>query len=471
LTNILEIGELKVIRCFADKILESLQGAIKDEVIEVRKQINTCAVRLGEKFEFEVWQNWVCSKLKDEKLSTPDYHVRTLLLLQGLLEGQSATNFSKERSAALENLLFELREFRRFDDQEEICIASQSCLCMMLEKFSKEDFTESSLEYLLTSLLRLENLSVVRNWDVKETFGAIHGKIEDLLQDSLRNIYISSFKPLFNHFTDQRQWNMSLFCTFLVRCSCCVGCFSNLVVPLLGEKIERVKIETKHTVMDTICTMLESTNPDDFDEKQIQVLLMKICIPLCKWKVGKIASKVRSLAMEAVYSLFQRNFVNDELLKSNFKAYFPSLISNTDDDWDDTIRRHSVLAIICILKRIKCFEQIDVDLSAVSVRLIARLDDTHDDIRVSALLGLEQLIPTHFSFDKSCLLTCVEAALIHLDDMNAEIQDKSFAFLTKCIYIAPLEIADKLSSFEGVHSKTEHCKQLKLLIEQIIAQL
>lgn len=50
------------------------------------------------------------------------------------------------------------------------------------------------------------------------------------------------------------------------------------------------------------------------------------------------------------------------------------------------------------------------------------MDDTHDDIRVSALLGLEQLIPTFFSFDKSCLLTCVEAALIHLDDMNSEIQ-------------------------------------------------
>lgn len=466
LTNILEIGELEIIVSFSEKLLTTLQGAIQDDMIEVRKQIQTCAIRLGEKFEFKIWHNWICANLNDEKLTTPEYHVRTLMLLRALLEGQSATEFSSEKMETLEDLLVQIRDFRRFDDTEQILISTSACLLVTLEKFSKEDLTESSIEYILETLLHLETTSSRRNWENLD-FDSIHESVANAAQNSVRDVYISFFKPLFNYFTSKDQWSMCLFCTFLIRCSCCVGCFSELVVPLLGAKIQQENIETKQTVMSAICTILEHTNADDFDVKQVEVLLLKICVPLCKWKVGKIAAKVRSSAMKAVFSLFQHNFVCDDLLKRGFSSYFPSLVSNSDDDWDETIRRHCILSIISILKRIKFVEEMNVDLSKLPQKLIARLDDAQDDIRMSALLALEELIPTCLSSDKKILLKCVEAALIHLDDTNTEIQERCFSFLSKCIFLAPREIESKLDEFEGIHSKVEHCKELKKLILQI----
>ena len=63
-----------------------------------------------------------------------------------------------------------------------------------------------------------------------------------------------------------------------------------------------------------------------------------------------------------------------------------------------------------------------VDLVALTRCLVARLDDSRDDIRCLALQALEEMINLLFKFDLPRLLEAIDAALIHLDDTNELVQ-------------------------------------------------
>ena len=103
---------------------------------------------------------------------------------------------------------------------------------------------------------------------------------------------------------------------------------------------------------------LNASLPSSLDIKFRQELVSTCLLPLCKWKVGKQAAKVRSLALNVIRTTLEDGSLpKDVLIKCLLAAQ-----SNADDDWDPSVRNNCVFILMSTVKLLKMQDFCDCNI-------------------------------------------------------------------------------------------------------------
>eukprot|EP00494_Astrolonche_serrata_P002097 UN02103 len=160
---------------------------------------------------------------------------------------------------------------------------------------------------------------------------------------------------MFQKILTKKTFNHNLYCCLLLRSRNAIGPYFSLIIPTIAKHldIDNTDGQLQKKVIDTLCKVTMNTTLNTFLDKDIEILMMKLYYPLIKWRIGREAAVLRKLALDGILILFQKGFVADDLLERYYTDLMKTIISCTDDDWDDSIRNYSIQIITYLIQNYK----------------------------------------------------------------------------------------------------------------------
>jgi dynein assembly factor 5 len=155
-----------------------------------------------------------------------------------------------------------------------------------------------------------------------------------------------------------------------------------------------------------------------------ECLITQILIPNLVWRVGRVEATVRKVSLAACYGLLRAGAAQPQCLYAVAGQLVPLIASHMDDS-EHTPRVMSVYCLSVLFERLRgAFA--DQSLSELYPKLLKRLDDSNDDVRIAVCVCLQQFFQCGASpsaYSNTLLQYSLEQLLIHLDDANEQIQD------------------------------------------------
>lgn len=438
------------------QIFSCIEDGIEDDVQGIRKQFEDCGRLVGVHFPFALWQEWISSRFSDQKVSSSRTFSRILGTLRAFLTGFAELPFVPEEIPNFEHLCQCIDSNRKFQEEVEILEHYLRIMAFMCGRFDSH-WSVKAQQSAIECILNLDAQMQIHSCDFSISVKNILDTFTDTLKKPRQELFHLHFDALFDRLSTP-QVQVNTFCSLMRNCKC-LEKNMNRVLPVMTAILNDRADESRLILLDALNISISSHLGAEFCSQ----LISECLLPLCKWRVGRQAAEVRAIVLQIVCLLLQ----GDEPLQSNvLLSTLLAAQSNADDDWNPTVRQNCVLILTSILKTLKMQDYSEVDLVALTRCLVARLDDSRDEIRCLALKALEEMINLLFEKDMPRLLESVDAALIHLDDTNEKVQNHAFSFLSKSVYAAPSEILSRLEASQSLHSNSKWCNELMLMTRQ-----
>eukprot|EP00981_Chlorochromonas_danica_P000674 scaffold146_cov171-Ochromonas_danica.AAC.23 len=152
-------------------------------------------------------------------------------------------------------------------------------------------------------------------------------------------------------------------------------------------------------------------------------IMHTVLLPNLIWRIGRVEATIRKVALAASFALLKGGAIPFETLFKIASDLVPLLVSNLDD-METSPRLMAALSLTVIFDRLKGVFS-DQSIQEIYPKLIARLDDSSDEVRAAICQTL-----TAF-FKAGATKTCYHATMvdyvldqlfIHLDDIQQNIQ-------------------------------------------------
>ena len=181
-------------------------------------------------------------------------------------------------------------------------------------------------------------------------------------------------------------------------------------------------------------------------------IVKEIIVPNLIWKIGRVEATVRKVALATAYGLLKAGATRAESLARSATDLVPLVVSNLDD-MESTPRQIACLCLTVLFERLRgAFG--DNAVREMYPKLIARLDDSNDAVRISACATLQMFLQcAHKSYFSGTTIDYIlDQLFIHLDDPDPAIQEA----VLPVIVIAANHIDKDLVVKKAENSKNSH---------------
>lgn len=196
-------------------------------------------------------------------------------------------------------------------------------------------------------------------------------------------------------------------------------------------------------------------------ESSAQAIIHDIIMPNLIWRVGRVEATIRKVALAIAYNILKAGAVNTNTLVAIASELVPLLVSHLDD-MESSPRLMAAFSLTVIFDRLKGFFS-DQIIREMYPKLIARLDDSNDEVRMAICLTLKAFLSC--GVNVQCYLgTLIDYSLdqlfIHLDDPNPAVQQAVFQTIESSIWIQSDLILKKAESNRLSHRSPIFCEKL-----------
>lgn len=188
--------------------------------------------------------------------------------------------------------------------------------------------------------------------------------------------------------------------------------------------------------------------------------LREVLMPPLVWRVGKTAAAVRFYAIVALGSFFRHGLISRDLLVDALTWSQPAVLPNVhscleEDYYADT--RQATCHVMDGLLRIVAGKLTYDQKRLIYAELLKRLDDSNDAIRIAATKTLTGFFDAMADFDATNVGYIVDGMLIHMDDMNAEVQEAVCQSLLHLATLHPGVVKVKVTEARDKHRAGHFC--------------
>lgn len=189
--------------------------------------------------------------------------------------------------------------------------------------------------------------------------------------------------------------------------------------------------------------------------------IMKVgLVPNLVWRIGRVESTVRKVALAACYCLLRAGAIKAESLFKVAPDIVPLLVSHLDDS-DASPRTISCLCLAVIFNRLKgAFGEQAVH--EMYPKLLKRLDDSSDSVRAAACGMLEsffQCAPPN-CYSTTTLDYSLDQLFIHLDDTSRIIQEAVYRVIIAASALNKELVLKKCDKSRATHRSTAMCDKV-----------
>jgi hypothetical protein len=197
-----------------------------------------------------------------------------------------------------------------------------------------------------------------------------------------------------------------------------------------------------------------------------EIIFLDIIVVNLVWRVGRVESTIRKVALAVCYGVLKAGAVSTENLFKVAQELVPLLVSHLDDS-ESTPRQLSCLCLSVFFDRMKQYFS-DQSIREIYPKLIARLDDSSDIVRITACSTLEKFLQC--GVNKNCYTgTLIDYVLdqlfIHLDDGDESIQNSVFNVIVVASNIDKNLVVKKAHENRVSHRTTKMCDRVLFEVE------
>ena len=197
-----------------------------------------------------------------------------------------------------------------------------------------------------------------------------------------------------------------------------------------------------------------------------EVVIKDIILPNLVWRVGRVEATIRKVALAACYGMLKAGSVKHEVLYKVAATLVPRICSNLDDQ-ESTPRQISCLCLTVLFDRLKgAFG--DQALREIYPKLIARLDDSSDAVRLSICSTLNQFLqcsPIKEHYRGTMIDYILDQLFIHLDDPDLNIQNAVLSVIVTAGDIDKDRVLKKAESNRLSHRSPVMCERVQAEVQ------
>ena len=195
-------------------------------------------------------------------------------------------------------------------------------------------------------------------------------------------------------------------------------------------------------------------------------IVKEIIVPNLIWKIGRVEATVRKVALATAYGLLKAGAIRAETLARSAGDLVPLVVSNLDD-MESTPRQIACLCLTVLFERLRgAFG--DNAVREMYPKLIARLDDSNDAVRISACATLQMFLQcAHKSyFSGTAIDYILDQLFIHLDDPDPAIQEAVLPVIVVAANcIDKSLVVKKAENSKNSHRSSALCNRLLVEIQ------
>lgn len=192
-------------------------------------------------------------------------------------------------------------------------------------------------------------------------------------------------------------------------------------------------------------------------EEKAGDIVQGILLPNLSWRVGRVASSIRKIALKCCESLIRDSQVCRGIMMNNCaEPLVVTFLTCLEDD--ENIIRSTCCNILRFVFTINSVLLTEDNTRKVALALAKRLDDSNNKIRISACMALSGLVQVYTNYkDSISVKYIVENLLIHLDDQSTDVRNAVFSCLCAIQDVSPAIVKPL------VIKKVEQCRNPILL--------
>ncbi len=198
-------------------------------------------------------------------------------------------------------------------------------------------------------------------------------------------------------------------------------------------------------------------------QNSIPRLCMDVVRPNLVWRAGRVAATIRKVSVFCLRALLGEldASLGASWIISTFLPGFLAPLKSCLEDNDADTRRFSCSVLDVSFKLSPKSLEYDTIID-VYADLVKRLDDSNDDVRIAACDMLLAFVRAGASgaLRSTALDYTLDALLVHLDDSDANVQQKVLAVLDAMLRFDSKKVAAKATAARNTHRTPELCDQL-----------
>lgn len=193
-----------------------------------------------------------------------------------------------------------------------------------------------------------------------------------------------------------------------------------------------------------------------------QYVIKHILVPNLIWRVGRVEATIRKVALAAAFGILKAGAISFEALFQIATDLVPLLVSNLDD-MEMSPRLMACLGLTVIFERLRGVFS-DQSIQEMYPKLIARLDDSSDEVRVAICQTLSAFFVGGVNrecYHNTMVDYMLDQLFIHLDDSQTHIQQAVYPVIVRVgLEIDPHAVLKKATAQRSSHRSPTFCDQL-----------
>lgn len=256
-----------------------------------------------------------------------------------------------------------------------------------------------------------------------------------------------------------------LLVTLLKRSARVIHNYLKIVVPIMVESCDSVENSpaVRINMLSLLHQMVMGSDTSAWTA-YLTHIVQNIILPNMVWRNGGTAETIRVAAIKILVHILESSPSSHEIVANLLVTRLETLETCLDED-EVRVR----LGMATIFRHVLTHKPKDLDefkLSKLYPKLMDRLDDSEDSVRIQMASTLSALVTKAFpaakSFDSTgqAFTYIIKHTLIHLDDQNEEVKRAMFNFLKDAAPYNPKVFSELVTAARSRHSTPELCNAL-----------
>lgn len=434
LKTLLEYCEAKATMHF-EKTLGCLLKAVRDEDDRIASLVVDCAEICGKHTDAKMWYDMIVPRLSSAGLTVSE-QVAYLIVVGALLRGSDKAKTADHLTGIMKATSSEnVSGVQNMESIDELFLLVRDAL----DTADQADAMSAELSY--NTFLTMINALAMSGGRAKADFDENMATLARLMKIEVADVYAEHMATVLDELAaSHATWNKytferTIFETVLTLGGGALGDSLDIIMEVFYVNFDPEKDPEMRLSFFALLARLLGNSAAGLNStgkfKYAEEVILKIVVPNCIWKNGRIPAAIRTSTCLCMWALLQSGMATQADLSSSLPTLLPQMVACMDDDYEET--RHTVCNVIEQLL-VVCKDAFTQDttgydkLHSLYLELLKRLDDNSDAIRLAALkawLALAKCM-THRPYDRSLYRAHSEAIfkglLIHLDDTNESIQ-------------------------------------------------
>jgi hypothetical protein len=187
-----------------------------------------------------------------------------------------------------------------------------------------------------------------------------------------------------------------------------------------------------------------------------------ILLPNLSWRVGRVASSIRKIALKCCQSMMRDDNVIKSIMTHQCATSLIAIFLSCLED-DESITRNTCCSIFTLICGVQSVLLSEDNANELALALIKRLDDSSNKIRISACEALVKLITRYSMYkERMSIEYIVENLFIHLDDQSVNVRNSVYVCLSGIRDVSPGYVQSLAKK------RANHCQNPVLLSKLIL---